>query len=604
MQFFSQEKEGLGTKISLKQQIHEITHIPVTALRGTPLSQFSIEDRLQWAAERDVKKAEDKAYCLLGIFGISMSLRYGEGDDALKRLREKLGESKNDQNCLIDLWVTDPRDDKTRIEQTKSGLLQDSYRWILDHPKLREWRDNPKRPLLCIRADPGKGKTMLLCGIIDELRKSPNVCLLSFFFCQATDRRINNATAVLRGLIYLLIDQQPSLVSHVRKKYDHSGKSIFKDVNSWVTLSDIFKNILLDLKLETAYLVIDALDECVTDLPKLLDLISDTSSSSKVKWLLSGRNELLIEQKLGCTNDQRILSLKLKKNAEHVSEAINVFIDTKLKEIKTLQDETLKHQVRGILRRKAEGTFLWIALAIKELEDPERLDPLQVVEDAPTGLYQLYDLMMDRIQRLKRYSEHCLLMLSTVTVAYRPLYLADIHSLCQLSDNIAARDIVAMCGSFLTIRDDQVYIIHQSAKDYLSGKARTTGFPTEEETHHKTFTISLKLMPKILQRDMYNLKLPGFPINQVQVPDPDPLVTVRYSCIHWIDHLCASDARTRHDDLNGTSIYTFLQEWCLYWLEALSLCRSMSDGVASITKLEALVKVMPRSAISLLYTIY
>ncbi|KAF7502486.1 Vegetative incompatibility protein HET-E-1 [Endocarpon pusillum] len=57
---------------------------------------------------------------------------------------------------------------------------------------------------------------MLLCGIVDELRKSAaEMGLLSYFFCQATDSRINSATAVLRGLIYLLVDQQPSLISHV-----------------------------------------------------------------------------------------------------------------------------------------------------------------------------------------------------------------------------------------------------------------------------------------------------------------------------------------------------------------------------------------------------
>ena len=164
-----------------------------------------------------------------------------------------------------------------------------------------------------------------------------------------------------------------------------------------------------------------------------------------------------------------------------------------------------------------------------------------------------------------------------------------------------------MCGSFLTIRDDHVYIIYQSTKDYLSGKAGATGFLTEEATHHNIFTISLKLMPQILQRDMYNLKMPGFPINQVQVPDPDPLDTVWYSCIHWIDHLCASDPSTgtRHDDLeDGGIIHVFLQERYLYWLEALSLCQCMSDGVVSITKLEALVKVMPRLAMPLLYNTY
>ncbi|KAM5357557.1 hypothetical protein ACJZ2D_016141 [Fusarium nematophilum] len=44
--------------------------------------------------------------------------------------------------CLADLRLSDPRDDKTRIEQTKGGLLKDSYKWILDHKDFRRWRDD------------------------------------------------------------------------------------------------------------------------------------------------------------------------------------------------------------------------------------------------------------------------------------------------------------------------------------------------------------------------------------------------------------------------------------------------------------------------------
>jgi hypothetical protein len=62
---------------------------------------------------------------------------------------------------------------------------------------------------------------MLLCGIVNELRNSiAKTDILSYFFCQATDLRINSATAVLRGLLFLLVNQQPSLVSHMRKKHD------------------------------------------------------------------------------------------------------------------------------------------------------------------------------------------------------------------------------------------------------------------------------------------------------------------------------------------------------------------------------------------------
>lgn len=93
---------------------------------------------------------------------------------------------------------------------------------------------------------------MLLCGIINELTISmAETTILSYFFCQATDSRINTATAVLRGLLYLLVDQQPSLVSHIREKYDHAGKSLFKDANAWVALSEMFTNILRDPSLNS-----------------------------------------------------------------------------------------------------------------------------------------------------------------------------------------------------------------------------------------------------------------------------------------------------------------------------------------------------------------
>ncbi|KAK3946544.1 vegetative incompatibility protein HET-E-1 [Pseudoneurospora amorphoporcata] len=190
--------------------------------------------------------------------------------------REK---QEKDQQCLKHLRLTDPRDDKVRIERTKGGLLQDSYRWVLNNADFQQWRDDLQHRLLWIKGDPGKGKTMLLCGIINELDQGDTAnarhCNVAYFFCQATDSRINNGTAVLRGLIYLLIDQQPSILSHVQSEYNRAGEDLFKDVNTWDALSRIFTNILRDPSFRTTYLVIDALDECVTiDLPQLLDLIA------------------------------------------------------------------------------------------------------------------------------------------------------------------------------------------------------------------------------------------------------------------------------------------------------------------------------------------
>jgi hypothetical protein len=91
VEFFSCEGDRLGDKRTLERQIHEITAIPITALRGTPLSQFDVDDRLLWTESRQTTREEDKAYSLFGIFDVYLPLIYGEGrESAFKRLREEI----------------------------------------------------------------------------------------------------------------------------------------------------------------------------------------------------------------------------------------------------------------------------------------------------------------------------------------------------------------------------------------------------------------------------------------------------------------------------------------------------------------------------------
>ena len=190
--------------------------------------------RLSWIQYRQTKLEEDKTYSLLGILDVYIAPFYGEGTaSAFQRLREELSKLGR---CIQDVRLTDPRDDKKRIVDTKGGLLEGSYRWVLDHLSFKQWRSDPQSRLLWIKGDPGKGKTMLLCGATDELGKS-NADNLSFFFCQGTNSYLNNATAVLRGLLYLLVSQQPSLASHLRERYDQAGRSLFKDTNALIAVS-------------------------------------------------------------------------------------------------------------------------------------------------------------------------------------------------------------------------------------------------------------------------------------------------------------------------------------------------------------------------------
>jgi hypothetical protein len=157
------------------------------------------------------------------------------------------------------------------------------------------------------------------------------------------------------------------------------------------------------------------------------------------------------------------------------------------------------------------------------------------------------------------------------------------------------QDILRRCGSFLAFREETIYFIHQSAKDYLLTSRYDQIFPSgKKDVHHTIFSRSLQTMSKTLQQDMYKLSLPGISIDLVEVPDPDPLVSLRYSCVYWESHLqdaYKGSSSYLCDLADDRYIYQFLQNYFLYWLEALSLIGEISAGVLAISSLEAQLSV-------------
>jgi hypothetical protein len=76
------------------------------ALRAM-LDSVSVAQRMSWASERETKRAEDGAYCLMGIFGVNMPLLYGEGGErAFFRLQEEIMKYSDDYSILA--WNLNP----------------------------------------------------------------------------------------------------------------------------------------------------------------------------------------------------------------------------------------------------------------------------------------------------------------------------------------------------------------------------------------------------------------------------------------------------------------------------------------------------------------
>ncbi|KAF2739038.1 HET-domain-containing protein, partial [Polyplosphaeria fusca] len=131
VEFFSIERKRLGSKISLEQEIHKTTKIPISVLRGHDLSNVSIDGRMSWAASRMTTIKEDRVYCLLGIFGVFLPLIYGEGEaHARMRLEEEIQKQRGHelgQTCNFSAGKLAPRTTMplhiTRLETARATCV-------------------------------------------------------------------------------------------------------------------------------------------------------------------------------------------------------------------------------------------------------------------------------------------------------------------------------------------------------------------------------------------------------------------------------------------------------------------------------------------------
>ncbi|PQE28651.1 vegetative incompatibility het-e-1 protein [Rutstroemia sp. NJR-2017a WRK4] len=495
--------------------------------------------------------------------------------------------------CRKDLRVVDPQHDMERIEKSKDKLLEDAYKWILgtkEYAAFTDWDDS--RPdfsssqLLWIKGHAGTGKTMLMIGIIRELSSKPIVLApnLSFFFCQGTDTALSNAIAVLRSLIWLLLIQQPHLMSHLLQKYNESGADLFKDRNAFYALSEVFQNMLKDPHLSLVYLAVDALDECEQGLSDLIQLISTSLSLSKrVKWLVSSRPSIKL-------NNPHTIGKLLELDTQNLKDPVNAYVRHKLLGLKGREgyNEDILGKVSCAIHQRAENTFLWVALVFKRLDSVEGWYAAEIIEQIPSGLSELYSHMMKKIKDGQmRDPEYCKNVLVATSLAFRPLSLSELIVVAGLPPEIKPQNIVDKCSSFLVINAKTVYLIHQSAKDYLEANFKSKLQPAGVAQGHVDISRrSIDAMSSMLVKNAYALPF-GFKPKDIQTPDPDPLAPIRYSCVFWADHLCSlnSESPECKTKLMNGRVLRFLEERFLRWLESLSLLGKLSDGVWSIRKL-------------------
>jgi hypothetical protein len=143
--FFNKNWGEIGTKDSMKSQICNTTKINEEVLADAhAMHGLSVAQKMSWASKRETTREEDIAYCLLGIFGVSMPMLYGEGDYAFIRLQEEIIKNTNDHTIFA--WTDNSPINNTnyrRNDQTIPSWTNDSYYNILaSNPAFFSYSEN------------------------------------------------------------------------------------------------------------------------------------------------------------------------------------------------------------------------------------------------------------------------------------------------------------------------------------------------------------------------------------------------------------------------------------------------------------------------------
>lgn len=544
-----------------------------------------------WKGDLDDIKAAEKALrescdfysleCLKGqIQEIRMELKVQEQVDTFhKRLQA--------------IRHVDPKSIAGTIYKRKEKLIDILYEWIFETDVLKsfaDWEDEGASRRLWFSGQAGTGKTMLLLGAIKQIqarflsqtgRREPPA--LIYFFCQSNDDQLNHGAAVLQSLVWMLLCQQPGLMKHLEEKFSSSGDKCIYDRSSIHIWCEIMTNMLRDCG--HILILIDAIDECEEASRELLTSFLEEKLGeqelSHVKWLITSRPiwDLKPSRLSGIAPEKHSL---LVLDDHNLSRWINSYISQKMVGIRDrAMNKKFVTTMESQVCERASNTFIWASLVIREFEKSPEKSWKYILDQIPRDLHKLYDLLFEKLE-----DRDCKDVLAVAMLANRPLTLPEIEQLTGLESGInAGRDTVILCGSFLTLRDETVYLIHQSAHDWLVERHFRLRNESLEKLHAFVFRNSFEGLGKALKQNIYDLPHFGVLTKEVKPPTDDPLSPIHYGCQYWVHHLKESKLAPPPEILD------FLRAHFLHWLEAMASLGLLPETLQIVNELRLLETV-------------
>ena len=445
------------------------------------------------------------------------------------------------------------------LSEVDDARVTGSCQWITSKQTYQSWCsvEPSSRPIFWLSGQAGSGKSILCSYIVNDLHERHLGC--SYYFFKAGNASKSTVSGCLRSLASQMAQSDQKILRKFRQlQYETPAWTEWDARTCWrrIFVGLIFK----EMSLAPHMWVIDALDEC-QQFQLVFNLLHQAPPHLRI--LLASRGTPEIE------NGFRKLEPLFTRHQIQPEDTLNdliSFIESRMEYLPASDDEgraTLKQKILS----KADGSFLWVSLTVKELErvfSEEAAE--QVLNDVPTNMNQVFERLLEGICR----NEHAVPLARSIfmwsLMSLHPLSIDELQLAIKLDTNQTVhnldKNIHAICGQLIRVSPkNQVEVIHQTAKIYLLQQEHPDFAINKQDCHRRIARICFRIIAenlKGLQPRSSKQKLTG---NR-------PVALMEYACKFFSDHLqqCSSA-----DSETWNLLWKFLNSNVPYWIEHLAI---------------------------------
>ncbi|CAG8006550.1 unnamed protein product, partial [Penicillium salamii] len=424
--------------------------------------------------------------------------------------------------------------------------------WALQSAEYIRWSESSCNDLLWVSADPGCGKSVLSRSIIDNCLQGscPEVSICYFFFKDNDEQ--NQLALALCSVLHQLFSQRPQLLRHAIPSWEKNGEKLRQEVDE---LWRIFTTAVLSDELCKTICIFDALDECrEIDQNRLTEklhsfhrLAHPQSQGTWLKYLVTSRPYNEIQNSFrGITDSFPHLHLKGEEENDQIHQEIDLVVKMRVKELAeraALSQDTEQRLEKQLLQME-HRTYLWLHLAIDDIRSSfeNSLRPSEEeIELIPKSVDAAYEKILGRVPF--RQVNIARKILQIIIAARRPLTTTEMAmalgiaispqaqtaATAGLESSQIDKKLRRLCGLFVFINNSKIYLIHQTAREFLVKKSNSNSINylyswslTDTEDQMAVICLRYLLMEDVEHDD----------------EDPDSIIRsfLDYSAVYWPDH--------------------------------------------------------------------